>query len=49
VYRDLADDFGAHATPNPEWSALEKDMFGVIGLERLLEIERETVEPGLSS
>ncbi len=44
VYRDLAEDFGAHATPNPEWPALEKDMLGVIGLDRLLEIERNTVE-----
>ena len=40
MYRDLADDFGAHATPDPEWSDLEKDMLGVIGLDRLLEIER---------
>jgi methylisocitrate lyase len=44
VYRNLADDFGAHATPDPEWADLEKDMFGVIGLDGLLEIERQTVE-----
>jgi methylisocitrate lyase len=44
VYRDLADDFGAHATPDPVWADLEKDMFGVIGLDGLLEIERQTVE-----
>ncbi|MBV9578316.1 MAG: isocitrate lyase/PEP mutase family protein [Chloroflexi bacterium] len=44
VYRDLADGFGVHATPDPAWSALEKDMFDVIGLEGLLAIERATVE-----
>ena len=44
VYRDLTEDFGAHSTPNPAWSSVEKDMFGVIGLEHLLEIERQTVE-----
>jgi methylisocitrate lyase len=44
VYRDLAENFGAHATLDPDWAALEKEMFSVIGLERLLEIERETVE-----
>ena len=49
VYRDLADGFGANAKPNPEWSDVEKDMLGVIGLEDLLEIERRTVELGTPS
>jgi methylisocitrate lyase len=44
VYRDLADSFGAHAAVDPAWSDLEKEMFGVIGLDSLLAIERQTVE-----
>src|SRR5450755_4212456 len=44
VYADLADGFGANAKPATDWSALEKDMLGVIGLEKFLEIERATVE-----
>lgn len=44
VYRDLADGFGADAPPAQNWSALEHELFGTIGLERLLQVERETVE-----
>jgi 2-methylisocitrate lyase-like PEP mutase family enzyme len=44
VYADLADGFGANAKPAADWSALEKEMLGVIGLDKLLEIERATVE-----
>ena len=46
VYADLADGFGINVTAAPDWGALEKEMFGVIGLEQLLEIERATVETG---
>ena len=46
VYADLADGFGANTPPNTDWSGLEKEMFGVIGLEKLLQVERETVESG---
>ena len=44
TYANLANDFGASAPPRSDWSSLEHDMLGVIGLEKLLEIERRTVE-----
>ena len=44
VYADLANGFGLGARLDPEWPALEKDMLGVIDLEKLLEVERATVE-----
>lgn len=47
VYADLADGFGASATPSEEWAALEHDMLDVIGLEKLLDVERRTVEKPL--
>ena len=43
VYAELAQDFGGHGTPT-DYSAVEKDLFEVIGLERLLAVERATVE-----
>ena len=46
VYADLADDFGASARPSEDWGALEHEMLDVIGLERLLEVERRTVDNG---
>jgi 2-methylisocitrate lyase-like PEP mutase family enzyme len=46
VYEDLAKGFGAGATGGPDWGAVEEDLFGVIGLEEMLEIERRTVEGG---
>jgi len=49
VYEDLADGFGAKDTARPDWSPLEKDMLAVIGLDRLLAVERATVEPGPSA
>ena len=49
VYEDLADGFGAKGTARPDWSPLEKDMLAVIGLDRLLAVERATVEPGPSA
>jgi methylisocitrate lyase len=44
VYSDLAEDFGSSATQSNDWSRLEDEMFGVIGLEGLLAVERATVE-----
>ena len=38
--------FGANAKTKPDWSPVEKDMLGVIDLEKLLAIERATVENG---
>jgi methylisocitrate lyase len=46
VYEDLADGFGAGTKDKPDWSPVEKDMLGIIGLEKLLAIERATVENG---
>jgi len=46
VYQDLADGFGARSADRPDWGAMEKEMFAVIGLEKLLAIERATVESG---
>jgi methylisocitrate lyase len=43
TYTDLLGGFGADK-PTREWGALEKDMLNVIGLEKLLAIERATVE-----
>jgi methylisocitrate lyase len=46
AYEDLAEGFGARSGEKPDWGPLEADMLRVIGLERLLAIERATVEPG---
>jgi len=46
VYEELADGFGANTRTKPDWSPVEKDMLGVIDLEKLLAIERATVENG---
>ena len=46
VYEELADGFGANVKTKPDWSPVEKDMLGVIDLEKLLAIERATVENG---
>jgi len=48
VYADLADGFGAGIATRPDWGPVEKDMLGVIGLEKLLAVERATVETGRS-
>jgi hypothetical protein len=37
---------GSTAQEKPDWSPVEKDMLSVIGLEKLLAIERATVEKG---
>ena len=49
VYQELADGFGANVTTKPDWSPVEKDMLAVINLEKLLAIERATVENGKRS
>jgi 2-methylisocitrate lyase-like PEP mutase family enzyme len=46
VYNDLADGFGARTAPTPGWSPLEGEMLAVIGIDKLLAIERATVETG---
>ncbi|HEU4439240.1 MAG TPA: isocitrate lyase/PEP mutase family protein [Methylomirabilota bacterium] len=43
TYAALRDGFGAGAPPR-DWNALEHDMLGVIDLEKLLAVERATVE-----
>jgi hypothetical protein len=45
VYADLASGFGA-GQARADWGALEHDMLGVIELEKLLAVERRTVEIG---
>jgi 2-methylisocitrate lyase-like PEP mutase family enzyme len=44
VYQDLAEDFGANSPQRNDWPELEAEMLGLIGLEKLLEVERRTVE-----
>lgn len=46
TYEDLANGFAATLTARADWGAAEKDMLAVIGIERLLAVERATVEPG---
>jgi 2-methylisocitrate lyase-like PEP mutase family enzyme len=43
VYTDLARGFGSNA-PARDWGALEAEMLEVIGLEKLLDVERHTTE-----
>jgi 2-methylisocitrate lyase-like PEP mutase family enzyme len=45
VYADLAADFGA-AQPKIDWSPVEHEMLKVIDIEKLLAVERATVEKG---
>jgi 2-methylisocitrate lyase-like PEP mutase family enzyme len=46
VYADLAGGFGAQHTVKPDWGPVEKDLLGVIDIEKLLAVERATVETG---
>jgi 2-methylisocitrate lyase-like PEP mutase family enzyme len=46
VYQDLARGFGADIAVKPDWSPVERDMRAVIELEKLLAVERATVETG---
>ena len=45
VYADLAEDFGARQ-PKVDWSPVEHEMLKVIDIEKLLAVERATVEKG---
>ncbi|MGH7316199.1 MAG: hypothetical protein ACREJS_08055 [Candidatus Rokuibacteriota bacterium] len=45
VYADLAAGFGA-GQARPDWGPLEHEMLGVVELEKLLAVDRETVENG---
>lgn len=47
VYADLAVDFGARA-PQADWSAVEREVLAVIDIEKLLAVERATVETGVA-
>jgi len=44
VYQDLADGFGAANAARSDWGPVEKDMLATIELEKLLSVERATVE-----
>ena len=46
VYENLADGFGARTTAAPDWGPVEKAMLAAIDLEKLLSVERATVEKG---
>ena len=46
VYETLADGFGAGTTAAPDWGPAETAMLSVIDLEKLLSVERATVEKG---
>jgi methylisocitrate lyase len=46
VYETLADGFGAGTTAAPDWGPAEKAMLSAIDLEKLLSVERATVEKG---
>jgi methylisocitrate lyase len=46
VYGDLAVGFGASAAATPDWAPIEHEMLATIELEKLLAVERATVEKG---
>jgi methylisocitrate lyase len=46
TYQDLANGFGAGLTAKADWEPTEKDMLATIDLEKLLAVERATVENG---
>jgi methylisocitrate lyase len=45
VYAELAQDFGG-GQAKVDWSPVEHEMLGIIGIEKLLAVERATVEKG---
>ena len=45
IYADLAQDFGG-GQAKVDWAPVEHEMLGVIGIEKLLAVERATVEKG---
>ena len=48
IYANLADEFGGKQ-PRADWSPVEHEMLDVIGIEKLLAIERATVEKRAAS
>ena len=48
VYEELADGFGAETETRSavDWAPVERDMLATIDIEKLLAVERATVEPG---
>jgi methylisocitrate lyase len=46
VYRGLAEGFAVTSRPPQDWAGLQEAMHGTIGLEKLLAIEKATVEKG---
>jgi methylisocitrate lyase len=46
AYDELADGFGDGIKAKPDWSLVEKNMLNVIDIEKLLAVERATVEKG---
>jgi len=44
VYADLVDGFGAARAPDREWEPLTREMLATIEIEKLLAVERATVE-----
>ena len=48
VYAELADGFAIRSRSPADWEALQHAQHATIGLERLLEVERRTVEKGRS-
>jgi methylisocitrate lyase len=46
TYQELANGFGAGIKTRPDWGPVEKDMLGVIDIEKLLAAERRSVEKG---
>ena len=46
TYEDLARGFGAEGSDTPDWEPLEKEMLATIDIEKLLAVERATVEKG---
>ncbi len=46
VYAELAEGFGAPMQTKPDWSGVESEMLRLIQIEKLLAVERATVERG---
>jgi len=46
MYEELAAGFGARSKGRPDWDPVEKDMLRAIDIDKLLAVERRTVEKG---
>jgi methylisocitrate lyase len=46
VYQELAEGFGEAIAQKPDWTPLEQELLSVIDIEKLLAVERATVERG---